>query len=191
MYIFQHFRFFYFVFFPVFIVKMLLNSILSTDLFTFFNYQFLNEKLLFFLKFCKKNILIINKALNFLFKMQSKRPLSPHLSIHKYVLTAVFSIFHRFTGIALSLGAILLAIWICLIALGQDYFSIFQFISSFFIFKIFLFLWTLAIFYHLFNGIRYLFWSYGKLMQLEVVYKSGYAVIFLSILSTILVWLSV
>ena len=191
MFIFQHFRFFCFVFFLVFVVKMLLKSILSTDLFTFFNYQFLNEKLLFFLKFCKKNILRTNKALNFLFKMQSKRPLSPHLSIHKYVLTAVFSIFHRFTGIALSLGSILLAIWICLIALGQDYFSIFQFISSFFIFKLFLFLWTLAIFYHLFNGIRYLFWSYGKLMQLGVVYKSGYAVIFFSILSTILVWLSV
>ena len=191
MFIFQHFRFFCFVFFPVFVVKMLLKSILSTDLFTFFNYQFLNEKLLFFLKFCKKNILRTYKALNFLFKMQSKRPLSPHLSIHKYVLTAVFSIFHRFTGIALSLGAILLAIWICLIALGQDYFSIFQFISSFFIFKLFLFLWTLAIFYHLFNGIRYLFWSYGKLMELGVVYKSGYAVIFFSILSTILVWLSV
>jgi succinate dehydrogenase / fumarate reductase cytochrome b subunit len=148
-------------------------------------------KLLFFLKFCKKNILRTNKAQNFLLKMQSKRPLSPHLSIHKYVLTAVLSIFHRFTGIALSVGAILLTIWICLIALGQDYFSIFQFISSFFIFKLLLFLWTLAIFYHLFNGIRYLFWSYGKLMQLGVVYKSGYAVIFLSILSTILVWLSV
>ena len=188
---FQHFRIFWLIFFLVFSIKILLNSILSTDLFTYFSYLFLNTKLLFFLNFRKKNILRTNKVLNFLFKMQSKRPLSPHLSIHKYVLTAVFSIFHRFTGIALSLGAILLAIWICLIALGQDYFSIFQFISSFFIFKLFLFLWTLAIFYHLFNGIRYLFWSYGKLMQLGVVYKSGYAVIFFSILSTILVWLSV
>ncbi len=148
-------------------------------------------KLLFFLNFCKKNILRTNKVLIFFFKMQSKRPLSPHLSIHKYVLTAVFSIFHRFTGIALSLGAVLLAIWTSFIAMGQDYFSIFQSLSSYLIVKIFLFLWTLAIFYHLFNGIRYLFWSYGKMMQLGVVYKSGYAVIFLSILSTILVWISV
>ena len=149
------------------------------------------HKLLFFLNFRKKNILRTKKVLNFLFKMQSKRPLSPHLSIHKYVLTAVFSIFHRFTGIALSLGAILLSIWTSLIALGQDYFLIFQSISSYFIFKLFLFFWTLAIFYHLFNGIRYLFWSYGKLMQLGVVYKSGYAVLFLSALTTILVWVSV
>ena len=123
--------------------------------------------------------------------MQLKRPLSPHLSIHKKVLTAVFSIFHRFTGIALSIGAILLSIWVCLIALGKDYFFIFQTISAFFFFKMFLFLWTLAIFYHLYNGIRYLFWSYGKMMELSVVYKSGYLVIILSILSTSLVWLSV
>ena len=148
-------------------------------------------KLLFFLNFCKKNILRTNKVLNFFYQMQSKRPLSPHLSIHKYVLTAVFSIFHRFTGIALSLGAIPLTIWTSLIAMGQDYFLIFQFISSYFIFKLFLFFWTLAIFYHLFNGIRYLFWSYGKMMQLGVVYKSGYVVVFMSILTTILVWLSV
>ncbi len=123
--------------------------------------------------------------------MLSKRPLSPHLSIHKKVLTAVFSIFHRFTGIALTFGAILLSIWVFLIALGQDYFYIFQTLSAYLFFKIFLFFWTLAIFYHLFNGIRYLFWSYGKMMELSIVYKSGYAVLILSILSTILVWLAV
>ena len=31
------------------------------------------------------------------------RPLSPHLSIHKKVLTALFSIFHRITGIGSDL----------------------------------------------------------------------------------------
>ena len=123
--------------------------------------------------------------------MSLNRPLSPHLSIYKKVLTAVFSIFHRFTGIGMSVGSILLSIWIIFIALGPDYFSIFQFISTYLIFKFFLFLWTLAIFYHLFNGIRYLIWSYGKMMSLDVVYKSGYVVLTLSILSTTLVWLSV
>ena len=123
--------------------------------------------------------------------MPLNRPLSPHLSIHKRVLTAVFSIFHRFTGICLSLGAVLLSIWIILIALGPTYYSMFQTLSSLVIFKIFLFLWTIAIFYHLYNGIRYLFWSYGKLMDLGTVYISGYIVIILSILSTVLVWISI
>ncbi|MBD1147430.1 succinate dehydrogenase, cytochrome b556 subunit [Pelagibacterales bacterium SAG-MED31] len=123
--------------------------------------------------------------------MSLHRPLSPHLSIHKKVLTAVFSIFHRFTGICLSLGIILLSIWIMIVALGPAYYSIFEALSSLIIFKIFLFLWTLTIFYHLYNGIRYLFWSYGKMMELGTVYKSGYAVIILSILSTLVVWASV
>ena len=120
--------------------------------------------------------------------MKLNRPLSPHLSIHKKVLTAVFSIFHRFTGIGLSIGAILLSIWITLIAMGPNYYSLYQSFSSLIIFKILLFIWTLAIFYHLFNGIRYLFWSYGKMMDLHIVYKSAYLVIALSILSTALVW---
>ena len=55
--------------------------------------------------------------------MSLNRPLSPHLSIYKKVLTSVFSIFHRFTGIGMSIGAILLSIWIILIALGPNYFS--------------------------------------------------------------------
>ena len=123
--------------------------------------------------------------------MSLNRPLSPHLSIYKKVLPAVFSIFHRFTGIGMSIGALLLSIWIILIALGPNYFSIFQSISSYVIFKVFLFFWTMAIFYHLFNGIRYLIWSYGKMMELGVVYKSAYVVLALSILSTLFVWLSV
>lgn len=120
--------------------------------------------------------------------MTDNRPLSPHLSIHKKVLTAVFSIFHRITGIGLSIGSIFLAIWISLLSLGPNYFFIFEIISSTKIFKIILFLWTLGIFYHLFNGTRYLYWSYGLGMELKTVYTSGYIVLFLTLLSSFLVW---
>ncbi len=171
--------------------KLLLQSNLSTDLCTFLKFPFSSWDSGFFLNFCKKNILRRYKVSVLLYKMSLNRPLSPHLSIHKKVLTAVFSIFHRFTGICLSLGAILLSFWIILIALGPSFYSKFQTLSSLIFFKIFLFLWTLTIFYHLYNGIRYLFWSYGKMMDLRTVYKSGYLVIILSILSTILVWVSI
>lgn len=120
--------------------------------------------------------------------MTHNRPLSPHLTIHKKVLTAIFSIFHRITGIGLSICTILLAIWISLIALGPNYFFIFEFISKLLIFKIFLFLWTVGIFYHLFNGIRYLFWTFGLGMDLKTVYISGYIIVLLTLLATIFVW---
>ena len=120
--------------------------------------------------------------------MIDNRPLSPHLSIHKKVLTAVFSIFHRLTGIFLTLGSFLLVFWFLSILIGENFYNYFQNISSNFIFKVILFFWTLAFFYHLFNGIRYLFWSFSLGMELKTVYLSGYIITLLTIISTIIVW---
>ena len=120
--------------------------------------------------------------------MIDNRPLSPHLSIHKKVLTAVFSIFHRLTGIFLTLGSLLLVFWFLSISIGENFYNYFQIISSNFIFKVILFFWTLALFYHLFNGIRYLFWSFSLGMELKTVYRSGYIVSLLTFIATIIVW---
>jgi succinate dehydrogenase / fumarate reductase cytochrome b subunit len=120
--------------------------------------------------------------------MTDNRPLSPHLSIYKKVLTAVFSILHRITGVGLSIGSIFLTIWISLLALGPNYFYIFEIISKTLPFKIILFFWTIGIFYHLFNGTRYLFWTYGLGMDLKSVYASGYLVILLTFISSFFVW---
>ena len=120
--------------------------------------------------------------------MIDNRPLSPHLSIHKKVLTAVFSIFHRITGIGLSIGAILISVWFILISLGPEYFYYFKIISQNILFKFVLLIWSVGIFYHLFNGVRKLYRSFGIGMDLISVYRSGYIVIFLTILSTIVVW---
>ena len=123
--------------------------------------------------------------------MTDNRPLSPHLSIHKKVLTALFSIFHRITGIGLSLGSILIAIWFSLISLGPNYFIYFEMISKNILFKFILLIWTIGIFYHLYNGCRKLYWSFGIGMDLITVYRSGYIVLFLTVASTIAVWLLV
>ena len=123
--------------------------------------------------------------------MIDNRPLSPHLSIHKKVLTALFSIFHRITGIGLSLGSILIAIWFLLISLGPNYFIYFEMISKNILFKFILLIWTIGIFYHLYNGCRKLYWSFGIGMDLITVYRSGYIVLFLTLTSTIAVWLLV
>ena len=165
-----------------------MKIILSTDLHTFINILRLELFYLFFLKFCKKNIVKTYTRIRFCFKMTNNRPLSPHLSIHKKVLTAVFSIFHRFTGIALSLGTIFIALWISLIALGPNFFYVYEQVASSLLFKFILFFWTLGIFYHLFNGIRYLYWSFGWGMDLKTVYSSGYLVLFFTIVATFIVW---
>tara|TARA_Y100000590_G_scaffold199379_1_gene226404 strand:- start:2238 stop:2606 length:369 start_codon:yes stop_codon:yes gene_type:complete len=120
--------------------------------------------------------------------MNKYQPLSPHLSIHRKIFTAVFSILHRFTGIGLSFGSILIVLWIGIVALGPSYFSIYEKISYNLFFKFILFIWTLVIFYHLFNGVRYLYWSFGLGMSLKSVYVSGYIVLFLTIIFTFGAW---
>ena len=39
------------------------------------------------------------------------RPLSPHLTIHKKIPSAIFSITHRITGFGLYLGTIIIVIF--------------------------------------------------------------------------------
>mgnify|MGYP001158749392 FL=1 len=121
--------------------------------------------------------------------MNDSRPLSPHLSIHKKVLTSIFSISHRITGIGLSVGSILISLWFLLLSLGPNYFSYFEMVSKNILFKFILVIWTIGIFYHLFNGCRKLYWSFGIGMDLITVYRSGYIVLVLTLISTAVVWL--
>ena len=140
------------------------------------------------MNFSKKKIVKKVYYIFFLNKMIDNRPLSPHLSIHKKILTSVFSIFHRLTGIVLSFGSILIVIWISIVAFGESFFIFLQNFDNLLIFKFLLLFWTISIFYHLFNGIRYLFWTFGIGMNLQIVYSSSYIVIFLTFISTLIVW---
>ncbi len=51
-----------------------------------------------------------------------------------------------------------------------------------------LFAWTAAFCYHLCNGIRHLFWDMGKGFELKDLYFSGYMVLGLSSVLTLLIW---
>ena len=117
------------------------------------------------------------------------RPLSPHVTIHRRVQTAVLSIIHRITGFGLSIGSILIVICIFFIAMGEKYFNIIYFFLGTFLGRVILLIWSFAIFYHLINGIRYLFWSFGFGIHLKNIYISGYIVLILSIFVTIILWL--
>ena len=122
---------------------------------------------------------------------ESRRPLSPHITIHKKVLTSLLSIAHRLTGLGLSLGSVFIVVWISSIAMGGEYFNIVYFFLRLTLGKIILFIWSFGIFYHLINGVRYLIWSTGYGIELKNIYRSGYIVIFLSIIFTILLWIIV
>jgi len=115
-----------------------------------------------------------------------KRPLSPHLQIYKPQLTSVLSITHRITGVALSILSLFIPLTLLSVALGIDYFNILKaFLANVFI----QLLITASIFvlvYHLLNGIRHLFWDYGIGLSMRDTYLSGYLVLIVSVLLTLL-----
>jgi succinate dehydrogenase / fumarate reductase cytochrome b subunit len=117
-----------------------------------------------------------------------KRPLSPHLQVYKPQITTVLSISHRISGIVNSLVALGIAGLLISVAAGPQAYARFAAIAGSVPGRIALFLFTLAICYHLFNGIRHLFWDAGKGFSISNVYASGYTVIALAILSAFGIW---
>lgn len=53
---------------------------------------------------------------------------------------------------------------------------------------VFLMGWTWALFYHLANGIRHLFWDAGVGLELTSTYASGWVVVLTSIVLTAICW---
>jgi succinate dehydrogenase / fumarate reductase cytochrome b subunit len=117
-----------------------------------------------------------------------ERPLSPHLQVYKPQLTSILSIMHRVTGVALAVGTCLLVWWLVVIALGGEYYTIMQNIMGSWYGRLALLGWSFALFYHLCNGIRHLFWDMGVGLELRRAYQSGWLVIGAAILLTLGAW---
>lgn len=122
-----------------------------------------------------------------------KRPLSPFMfpTWYRFQITSTLSIIHRITGIALSVGSILLAWWLIAVAAGGRLFAATHALLASPIGIVFLFFWSVAFFYHLCSGIRHLAWDAGYGFQIQNVYRSGYAVLTATALLTALTWLYV
>ena len=120
--------------------------------------------------------------------MSKARPLSPHLQIYRLPLPAILSITHRMTGVVLSTGTILLALWLIALAQGPEAFAMAMMAVSHPIGQIILFVYSVALFYHMCNGIRHLNWDRGSGLEIELVYRSGKITIAMALLLTALLW---
>ena len=118
----------------------------------------------------------------------NQRPLSPHLQIYRPQWTAVLSILHRISGVLLSVGTVLMVVWLVALAQGeQAYQAMIEFMTSA---PVLLALvgWTLALFYHLLNGIRHLLWDTGTMLELKPARASGWMVAIMALVLTAVVW---
>jgi len=117
-----------------------------------------------------------------------QRPLSPHLQVYRPQWTSVLSILHRFAGVIIAIGALLLAWWLAALAIGGGAYEIARMFFASLPGKILLFIWTLCTFYHWCNGIRHLFWDIGWGFELPSAYRSGMGVVFATFALTALAW---
>ena len=119
----------------------------------------------------------------------TSRPLSPHLQVYRLPLAAVLSISHRITGVGLSLGLLLLTWWLCSAAYGPDaYDQAMVYIASP-LGLLILLGFSVALFFHLCNGIRHLFWDAGRNFEISQTKRGNIYVIIGTIVLTAAAWL--
>ena len=119
-----------------------------------------------------------------------KRPLSPFMlgQTYRFQITSLMSILHRITGISLALGGISLVWWLMAIAIGGDAYEFASRQWSSPLGMLFLFGFTLALVYHLLNGIRHLLWDAGIGFEIPEFYASGWTVAVLTVVLTAALW---
>ena len=110
------------------------------------------------------------------------RPLSPHLSIYRFMYTMALSIAHRIAGIALSVGLLLFAYWLMAAASGEQAYAAALGILSTPVVKVLLAGWLFAFVYHLCNGIRHLTWDAGIGMEKHEARRSAVVVLVVALL---------
>ena len=116
------------------------------------------------------------------------RPRSPNIQIYRPQLTSVLSIVNRITGVALSLGAIGLVIWVGAAAMGPRTYGEVQGVVASWGGRLLLFGFTFAFFMHLCGGIRHLVWDTVHGFELRSIYISGWAVVAGSVVLTLAAW---
>jgi succinate dehydrogenase / fumarate reductase cytochrome b subunit len=98
------------------------------------------------------------------------------------------SILHRVSGVILTFGAFALAWWLMAVATGgESYDRAARCLASPFG-KLILFGFSLALVYHLLNGIRHLLWDAGWGFEIPEFYRTGWTVAVLTVALTAAIW---
>jgi succinate dehydrogenase / fumarate reductase, cytochrome b subunit len=89
----------------------------------------------------------------------AERPLSPHLQVHRMLITMVLSMMHRVSGLYLSLCSLLFVAWVAAIAAGPSAYEFAGSIFSSLALRLVLAAALAAFWYHLFAGFRHIAWD--------------------------------
>ena len=119
---------------------------------------------------------------------QAARPLSPHVQVWRWHITMACSILHRATGIALYVGALILAGWAMSLASGPQAYDAYKALLGSLLGKLVLFGLTVSIFYHLASGVRHLIWDTGHGFKPQFAEMMSAAAIAFGLVASLAVW---
>ncbi|MFU8789637.1 MAG: succinate dehydrogenase, cytochrome b556 subunit [Methylobacter sp.] len=106
---------------------------------------------------------------------KTNRPTSPHLQVYRLPLTGIISITHRMTGVMLTAGLLLFVYVVSALAGGVDCYVAMQNLLDLWLFKLVLWGFVYALFFHLCHGVRHLIWDAGS--SFEAATLNRYAII--------------
>lgn len=118
----------------------------------------------------------------------ASRPLSPHLQIWKWSMNMTLSILHRASGIALSVGTLMLIWFLVAAATSQDAYDCFVSFATTWFGQLCLFGWTGAMFFHMCSGLRHLIMDTGRMISIPASEKAGFLIFVVSIALTLGLW---
>ena len=121
--------------------------------------------------------------------MENKNPLSPHIQIYRWHISSLVSISHRITGIINIVAITLICIWSSLLILGDSNYNLINFLLNS-IFGKFIALgivWSFS--FQILSEIRHLIMDMGFGFELQTTRITALAVIFGSLILTILIYL--
>ncbi len=118
------------------------------------------------------------------------RPLSPFTSVWRWHVTMLTSILHRAAGVALFAGVFVLVAWLAAAAEGQQTYEKLMHIMASWPGRLVLFGFTLALCFHLLNGVRYLLWDSGHGFEKGMANRTAWIAILLSLVLTIAIWVT-
>jgi len=118
-----------------------------------------------------------------------ERPMSPHLQVWRWHITMWTSILHRASGVALYVGALIVAAWAVSLASGPEAYATFKAVLGSPLGKLVMFGLTLAVFYHLANGIRHVVWDLGHGLDVKTANATAVLVFAFTLAATLAVWI--
>lgn len=119
------------------------------------------------------------------------RPLSPHLSIYRPIVTMVMSIMHRVTGILNVGGLLLVTAYLLSIALGPEAYANASAVYGSWPARVILVAFTWSMIHHMLGGVRHAFWDVGRGMGHSSRVALSWGTVIGAVTLTVVLWVVV